>query len=198
MEDVILLMLGTSIRPGEALALRREDVIFVEGRMKIKVVGTVSTTKKFGTVRKDTLKRERQKRTITVPSFTAEVLRRRLASYVDNPDGLLFPTRRGTPRQTNNINRLLRAFRATYAEELIEVGIVPEHLTARLLRKAAATTIANAADPKLAQLLLGHADVRTTIAHYIKPNDEVPDVTAEMLDARYHFGSDSVGPGRGA
>ncbi|GAB2701626.1 hypothetical protein GCM10027071_14390 [Microbacterium marinum] len=115
LEDLILVMLGTSMRPGEALALRRQDVIVVaDGRWKIRVEGTVSTTRKHGTIRKAQPKRERQKRAINVPYFTQAVLKRRLATYIDNADDLLFPTREGTLRQTHNLNRLVRDFRNAY------------------------------------------------------------------------------------
>lgn len=187
LEDLILIMLGTSLRPGEVLALRRQDVLFASDRLKIRVEGTVSTTRKFGTVRKNSPKNVRQRRTINVPTFAASVLRRRLATYVDNAESLLFPTRVGTVRQTHNVNRLIRAFREEYRAELTQIGVEVDHLTSRLFRKAAATTVFRGLDAEAARLLLGHAHVETTLTHYIKPDDEVPQVVADVLDARYPF-----------
>lgn len=186
MEDLILVMLGTSLRPGEALALRRQDVIISTDRWKIRVEGTVSTTRKHGTVRKSQPKRERQKRTINVPEFTRDVLKRRLASYVDNAEDLLFPTRGGTVRQTHNLNRLIRSFREEYRADLSAMGIDVDHLTSRLFRKAAATTVFKNVDGEAARLLLGHARLETTMI-YVKEDDEVPAATAEALEARYPF-----------
>jgi integrase len=187
LEDLILLMLGTSMRPGEALALRRQDVIVGGDRWKVRVEGTVSTTRKHGTIRKPQPKRERQKRTINVPEFTAAVLRRRLATYVDNPDDLLFPTRKGTVRQTHNLNRMLRSFREAYREELTDMGMDVDRLTSRLFRKAAATTVFTQVNGEAARLLLGHARLETTMI-YVKEDDEVPAITAEALEARYPLG----------
>lgn len=187
LEDLILLMLGTSMRPGEALALRRQDVIVVvDGRWKIRVEGTISTTRKYGTIRKPRPKQERQKRAINVPIFTQEVLKRRLATYIDNPDDLLFPTREGTARQTHNLNRLIRDFRKEYRTELSAMGVEVDRLTSRLFRRAAATTVFNNVSLEAARLLLGHARAETTLG-YIKEDDEVPAITAEALEARYPF-----------
>lgn len=186
LQDLVLLMLGTSMRPGEALALRRQDVIVAGSGWKIRVEGTVSTTRKHGTVRKPHPKQERQRRTINLPHFTEEVLRRRLADFQENPEDLVFPTREGTVRQTNNLNRSLRAFREAYRPELSAMGIEVDRLTSRLFRKAAATTVFRRVDAEAARLLLGHARVETTFI-YIKQDDEVPRVTAEALDARYPF-----------
>lgn len=187
LEDLILVMLGTSMRPGEALALRRQDVIVVaEGRWKIRVEGTVSTTRKHGTIRKNHPKKERQKRAINVPIFTQEVLKRRLAAYRDNPNDLLFPTRESTVRQAHNVSRLIRGFRTEYRSELSSMGIEVDRLTSRLFRRAAATTVFHNVSLDAARLLLGHARAETTLG-YIKEDDEVPVVTAEALEARYPF-----------
>src|SRR6478735_9114881 len=49
-------------------------------------------------------------RTVSVPSFAAEALRRRLAVVAAEPaDHLLFFTRNGTPLTTNNVRRRLRS-----------------------------------------------------------------------------------------
>ncbi|MDR2321996.1 MAG: site-specific integrase, partial [Microbacterium sp.] len=99
--DVCLIMLGTSMRIGEVLALRKQDIVVTGELTRVNVQGTISETKKYGIIRQPVPKRERQVRSIVAPRFAAKVLRRRLLEYQENPEDLLFPTRRGTPRSTH-------------------------------------------------------------------------------------------------
>ncbi|WP_307295091.1 tyrosine-type recombinase/integrase [Microbacterium natoriense] len=187
--DLILIMLGTSLRPAEALGIRRQDVTFLGDRALLNLQGTVSTTKKHGTIWKSTPKRKSQQRAITVPAFAAEVLRRRMANYRHNEHALLFPTRTGKPRGTHNVNRMLRSFRAAHAEILLGIGVEPSDVTCRAFRKMAAMTIADHAGMDLAASLLGHADSKTTRDHYAKPNRVVPSQTADILERQFPFTS---------
>ena len=186
--DVCLIMLGTSMRIGEVLALRKQDIVVDHhGVTRVKVQGTISETKKYGIIRQSVPKRERQIRSIVAPRFAAKVLRRRVDEYQENTEGLLFPTRRGTPRSTHNIGRLMRGFREQNAEQLEAAGIDLASFSTRAFRKTAATTVFESTEVEMARLLLGHARAETTFAHYIKPNLDVPPITADVLDARYPF-----------
>ncbi|OZB80463.1 site-specific integrase [Microbacterium sp. 13-71-7] len=185
--DVCLVMLGTSMRIGEVLALRKQDVVVDGDLTRVKVQGTISETKKYGIIRQSVPKRERQIRSIVAPRFAARVLRRRVVEYQENTEDLLFPTRRGTPRSTHNIGRLMRGFREQNAEQLEALGIDLATFSTRAFRKTAATTVFASTEIELARLLLGHARAETTFAHYIKPNLDVPGITADVLDARYPF-----------
>lgn len=185
--DLALIMLGTSMRPGEALGIRRQDVRFVGDRAVVNLVGTVTTTTADGTTWKPIPKRKSQQRAITVPSFATSVLRRRMANYRDNEFGLLFITRTGKPRPTHNINRTLRNFREAHADVLRGIGVEPTDLTSRAYRKMAARTIADTEGIDLAASLLGHADSRTTRGHYAKPNRVVPSRTADILEEQFPF-----------
>lgn len=187
--DLILIMLGTSLRPAEALGIRRQDVTFSGSRAILHLQGTVSTTKKYGTTWKSTPKRKSQQRAITVPAFAAEVLRRRMANYRHNEHALLFPTRTGRPRGTHTVNRALRSFRSEHAEILRGIGVEPSDVTCRAFRKMAAMTIADHAGMELAASLLGHADSKTTRDHYAKPNRVVPSQTADILERQFPFTS---------
>ncbi|MER7795906.1 site-specific integrase [Microbacterium sp. NPDC096154] len=181
--DTALITLGSSSRPGEALAIRRSDVRFTaRGRLQLRIGGTVSHTTKHGNVRKDSPKKARQRRWITVPTFTAAVLRRRLAEYVDNDDELLFATKNGTPYAVNHLELLYRRFREANDVELRAIGIDNVHLfTPKVFRKTAASIVEDDANIDLARRFLGHADERTTRNHYLPPEDTVPEVTAEIL-----------------
>jgi integrase len=185
--DMALIMLGTSMRPGEALGIRRQDVKLVGDRAVVNLVGTVTTTRADGTTWKPIPKRKSQQRAITVPPFAASVLRRRMANYRDNEFGLLFITRTGKPRPAHNINRTLRSFREAHADVLRGIGVEPADLTSRAYRKMAARTIADTEGMDLAASLLGHSDSRTTRGHYAKPNRVVPSRTADILEEQFPF-----------
>ena len=185
--DTALIILGSSSRPGEALAIRRSDVQFTAtGGVQLRIGGTVSQTAKHGNVRKDSPKKARQRRWITVPTFTAAVLRRRLAEYSDNPDDLLFATKNGTPYAVNHLELLYRRFREANEQQLKAIGVEHVHLfTPKVFRKTAAAIVEDDANLDLARRFLGHADERTTRAHYLPPEDTVPEVTAEILSRAF-------------
>lgn len=55
-------------------------------------------------MRQDHPKTAKSRRTVAIPSFTAEAVRRRLARRGDpSLDALLFSSREGTPLTTNNV-----------------------------------------------------------------------------------------------
>lgn len=108
-KDVIEVMLGTSDRIGEALALRKRDVDDTVSPMQVTMAGTLVVIKGRGVYRQDHPKTSSSHRTLQVPDFTAEVLRRRLAMLHEaHSDHLLFYTRVGTPLAPNNVRRTLR------------------------------------------------------------------------------------------
>ncbi len=85
--DVIEVLLGTSDRIGEALALRVcdiDDSRASEGLpMRVTVEGTLVAIKGKGIYRQDHPKTSNSRRTLEVPEFTAEVIRRRLKVVAD-------------------------------------------------------------------------------------------------------------------
>src|SRR6478609_5932447 len=156
---IVEVMLGTSARIGEVLAIRRRDV---------EVAGAPPT------VRQDHPKTAKSRRTVALPSFTAEAVRRRLARMKDaSPDALLFSSREGTPLTTNNVRRQLRHVMA-----LAEISGVTPHL----FRRTVATAISEGAGVDLAAELLGHTDPKITIQHYIRRSEMVNPATADLLD----------------
>lgn len=114
-------------------------------------------------------------RTVSVPSFTAEVLRARLVEIADEgPDHLIFFTRNKTPLTTNNVRRRLRAV-------MDQAGI--EGVTPHSFRRTVATVIDRAGGADLAAELLGHSSSKITKEHYIQPDEAVDPVTAEILES---------------
>ncbi|MDR2565445.1 MAG: tyrosine-type recombinase/integrase [Bifidobacteriaceae bacterium] len=174
---IIEVMLGTSARIGEALALRRRDVDIASAVPTVLIAGTIVTPSGQTPYRQDHPKTAKSRRVVALPSFTAEAVRARLADLADrSPDALVFRSRNGTPLTPNNVRRQLR--------RVLDLAGV-ERANPHKFRRTAATEISNAADADLAAELLGHTDSRTTIAHYIHRDEMVNPVTAALLDARF-------------
>jgi integrase len=119
-------------------------------------------------------KTSKSTRTVSVPSFTAEVLRERLVVVAsEDPEHLIFFSRNHTPVLTNNIRRRLR-------KALAEAGI--QAVTPHSFRTVA-TVIDRAGGADRAADMLGHTSSEITRQHYIAPDETVNPVTAEILEA---------------
>lgn len=185
LEDFILIMLGTSYRPGEVLALRLDDVQMLVGNAKVSVTGTVSYTKRDGNIRKDHPKHREQKRTVTVPGFTHAVLRRLVANYTPNDDQLLLTTRNDTAYQVTHLSKMMRAFREQHRDLLTRVGVDVDLLTPYALRKTVASVLNEEAGANLAASVLGHHDPRITLQHYARRIREVDPTSADILNRAF-------------
>jgi integrase len=175
LEQIIEVMLGTSTRIGEVLAIRRCDVDVTVSPATVRICGTIVSPAAKPTHRQPHPKTTKSTRTVAVPSFTAEVLRQRLVAVAkDEPDHLLFVTRNGTLLTTNNVRRRLRSV-------LAEAGIVG--VTPHSFRRTVATFIDRASGPDLAAEMLGHTSSKITKEHYIEPDEKVNPVTAEILES---------------
>jgi len=171
---IVEVMLGTSARIGEVLAIRRRDIDIAGAPPSIRISGTIVSHRGEPTIRQDHPKTPRSRRTVAIPSFTAEAVRRRLSVLGDrSPDALLFCSREGTPLTTNNVRRQLR-----HVLELAGITGVTPHM----FRRTVATAISEQADVTLAAELLGHTDPRITIQHYIRRNEMVNPATAALLE----------------
>ena len=170
-------MLGTSARIGEVLAIRRRDLDLTTTPATLRICGTVISERGVGTYRQEHPKTDRSNRVIALPSFTAEALRRRLAIMADHSlDALVFRSREGTPLTTANVRRQLR-------KVLGDAGI--EGVSPHMFRRTVATVINEQASLNLASELLGHTDPKVTIEHYIRRNEQVNPLTAELLDQAF-------------
>ncbi len=181
--DGMEIMLGTSVRIGECLGLRRCDVDMTTRPPTLVVNGTIVSNKTQGTHRKDSPKRSRQRRSIALPSMAAAAVRRRLSLAEPDSEAFLFPTRTGRSLSVSNYERLLRAFVDDERKTLVELGIDVDEYTTHIYRRTAATLVERAAGITLASRLLGHANEQTTRNSYVVTADAVDPVTAEILDA---------------
>nr|WP_238400054.1 site-specific integrase [Kocuria indica] len=170
--DLLDVLAGTGLRPGELLALRWQDVDFKASTLTVD--GTVKRVKDTGLIRQDYPKSERSQRTVTVPTFVMDALRhRRSESPNVFPAGLVFPNRDGGLWEPSNVERLWRAARAG--------GF--EHVTFRALRKAVATLLERELGMAAAQEQLGHSSPDVTRRHYVQRRDVV-DVSSPLRAMR--------------
>jgi integrase len=175
--QIVEVMLGTSARIGEVLAIRRRDLDLTTTPATLRICSTVISERGVGTYRQEHPKTDRSNRVIALPSFTAEALRRRLAIMADHSlDALIFRSREGTPLTTANVRRQLR-------KVLGDAGI--EGVSPHMFRRMVATVINEQASLNLAAELLGHTDPKVTIEHYIRRNEQVNPLTAELLDQAF-------------
>ncbi len=174
---IMEVMLGTSARIGEVLAIRRRDVDVTVAPPTIRLAGTIVCPTGAPPERQDHPKTQTARRTVAVPSFAAEAARRRLAVRVDrSPDALLFCSRNGTPLTPNNVRNQLRRV-------LARAGL--DDVSPHMFRRTVATAVHAHAGVDLAAELLGHADPRITVQHYIRRNEMVNPTTAEILDQAF-------------
>lgn len=172
---IIEVMLGTSARIGEVLAIRRRDIDL--SVPYVRITGTIISPKGEPTARQDHPKTARSRRTIQLPEFTATAVQFRLKQLdTINPDALLFCSREGTPLTTNNVRRQLR--------HVMNIAGI-EGVTPHKFRRTVATTINESAGVELASQLLGHTDPAITIKHYIRRNETVDPMTAGLLEKAF-------------
>jgi integrase len=175
LEQIIEVMLGASARIGEVLAIRKCDVDVTRSPSTVRISGTIVSPSGEPTHRQPHPKTQKSTCTVSVPSFTAAVLRDRLVRIAsDEPEHLIFFSRNGTPLTTNNIRRRLRAV-------LDGAGI--EGVTPHSFRRTVATVIDRAGGADLAAELLGHTSSKITKEHYIQSDEAVDPITVEILES---------------
>ena len=176
--QIVEVMLGTSARIGEVLAIRVQDLDLSSPVPTVRIAGTIISRKGEPTHRQSHPKTERSLRRVALPSFALQAIRSRLirARLADDPEALLFATRVGTPHTTNNVRRLLR-------DVMESAGI--EDVTPHRFRRTVATVVNEAQGVLLASELLGHTDPRVTMQHYIQRNEIVNPVTADFLEQAF-------------
>jgi integrase len=180
LEAIIEVMLGTSARIGEVLAIRKADVDVTTTPATVRLCGTLVYVK-GKTYRQDHPKTAKSIRTVAVPSFAAEAIRGRLAVLAsETGEHLLFASRNGTPLTTANVRRRLRVI-------LAEAGITG--VTPHSFRRTVATVLDRAAGAELAAEMLGLTSSAITKAHYIETDERVNPITAEILETLAPKGS---------
>lgn len=175
--QIIEVLLGTSVRIGEVLAIRLRDLDLRGAYPTVRICGTIVSRKGEPTHRQNHPKTSRSVRRIVLPQFAVKAIRERMRRRLSiDPDALLFCNRNGDPLTTNNVRRQLRSI-------MDQAGL--EGVTPHRFRRTGATTIYEAGGLDLAAGLLGHTDPRITQQHYIVRDDLVDPATAAMLEQRF-------------
>ncbi|MDT0167078.1 tyrosine-type recombinase/integrase [Actinotalea sp. AC32] len=174
--DICEVLLGTSLRPGEVLALRPCDVTETVTGMVIHVQGTVVRRAGRADFRQDHPKTHASNRRLAVPEFAAEVLRRRMAEMgPEMRETTIFHNRHGRPITLHNLRRTFREF--VTAADLDGLGITP-----RWYRRTGATVIARGVGLDAAAAFLGHTSTAVTEGHYVAVDASVDWAPARVLE----------------
>ena len=174
--DIIEVLLGTAMRPGEVLALRPCDIEDLPAGMIASVNGTVVQRKGSGAARQPRPKTDASTRRIPVPEFAAHVLRRRIADMPRSATTrTIFASRNGGPLSPYNVRRTFRDF--LQIAELDGSGI-----SLRWYRRTGATVIARGLGTDAAAAFLGHTSSVITEGHYIEPDRAVDRMPASHLE----------------
>jgi integrase len=168
--DVADVELGTGPRPGEALALRWSDVELDHKPARITFSGTIIRIKGKGLIRQAWTKTDSGHRTVVLPQFVIDTLRRVEAEAIDNDLDLVFPNRDGGIWDPHNFNRLWRQAR----------GEKFAWVTPKTFRKTVVSLIAEQYGPQAAAQRLGHANDSVTKRRYIDQPTQAPDLTAAL------------------
>ncbi len=180
--DGMDIMLGTSARIGECLALRRCDVDLTSAPPILSINGTIVQNSAQGIFRKGSPKHSRQRRRIALPAMAASALRRRLALAPSDENALLFQTSAGRPMSVSNYERLLRSFIDDNRETLTHIGVDVENYSTHAYRRTVATQVERRAGITLASRLLGHASEQTTRSSYVVSCEDVDASTADIMN----------------
>jgi len=169
--DVMDIALATGAQLGEVLALRWLDVDLDASPATVTIAGTVVQIKGQGLVWKDRPKTDAGWRTVRVPSWAADTLRR-LESVADRkPDGLVFPSSVGTPLSPANYRTRLRS-------ALKGTGL--EWIKPHTMRKTVGTVVSDEHSTKAASNILGHSGTTVTETHYIAKPAIAPDASGTL------------------
>lgn len=174
--DIIEVLLGTAMRPGEVLALRPCDIENLPTGMIASVTGTIVQRKGSGAERQPRPKTDASIRRIPVPEFAAEVLRRRIGDMpTDARTRTIFASRTGGPLSPYNVRRTFREF-------LLLAGLANSGISLRWYRRTGATVIARGIGTDAAAVFLGHTSTVITEGHYIEPDRAVDPTPAAHLE----------------
>jgi integrase len=152
LEALYLMALGMGLREGELLALTRGDLDFAALTL------TVRKNLRDGT-RADPKTKHSRRVLPLIPFFVGRLDAHLARQKVTSLDGLLFATSNGTPFTARN---LIRDFKKV----LVKAGL-PQVIRFHDLRHATASFLAaKGVEPAVAQAILGHSDIRTTLQVY--------------------------------
>ncbi len=175
LEALFVLALGTGARHGELFGLRWGDLD--EGARTLTIQRTLLDVN--GTLQVGEPKTAAARRRIDLPAFAVAALRahRAMLGALPHPERFVFTDERGGPLRKSNFNR--RVWRPL----VVRAGLHAELRFHDLRHSFASFLLARGVHPRVAQSMLGHADVGTTLATYSHVGQGLGREAASQLDA---------------
>lgn len=160
-------MLGTGVRPGEALAVRWPDIDFAATPPTVRIHATVIRSETFGLMIQEHTKSDKV-RVLKLPAFVvAGLLERRLSSFTET----VFPSSTGTVRSPDN-------FRLQWHTALGHTALLSE--VPKTFRSSVATHVSRKEGVDAAKGQMGHSSVTITEKFYIEAEDNAADLTVTL------------------
>lgn len=171
--EIIDMLLATGLRPGELLATRWPDIDQQAKPMRLHVTGTLVFVTGSGIVRQDKPKTRAGERSVALPPFGEEIIRRRYkARWAGVRDDVVFPSSSLGYLDPNNLRRVWRSARHAAGYDWVEL---------RTMRRTVATVISDHDGIEAAAEQLGHEGTRITRKHYVaRRPSTAPDLTATL------------------
>lgn len=167
-----LFMLNTGLRPGEAIALNRPDLI-IKGN-KVKVAKTYNKDAKNKV--QNSTKTQSSKRTIPVPKNIIKLMKvYMLKQKKKGESDPLFQTLNGTRLTPRNVLRQFKAAGERIGCEWVNLHTMRHTFASKLFKEGV--------DIKVISKLLGHKDVSTTYNIYVHFIDNIVDDSVQILNA---------------
>jgi integrase len=178
LEALYVVALHTGLRRGELLALRWNDVDFEKSTLRVD-----ESLDQHGAFHAP--KREESRRTLGLTPVSLAALKAHRSRQLEErlkvgerweDNGLVFPNTVGKPMNPSNL------YRREFQRLLSKASLGDEGFTFHSLRHTFATTLAErGVHPATAQKLLGHKDIRMTLAIYTHATDDMQDAAIDAI-----------------
>lgn len=176
LHDVVLVLLATGMRIGEALALQWNDIELLAEVPSVRVAATLVEPRRdtasgqvfVAGLHRQPMTKTGATRTLALPDAAVEMLLHRRSAAADRHGGQrpVFGHREGGWLWPNNVRTKLRGVVAD-----TELGGVSPHT----LRRTVGTLVAHTAGLDAAREVLGHRDPSVTARHYVADSEGVVD-----------------------
>ena len=177
-KDLLLLLLSTGMRIGEALVLDYEkDIDLINGKIHIRRTQTKDLDGKA--IIGETTKTYNGERTLTLNSISTQIIQNAMEHKIANKNHLLFCKEDKTMYVENSINSSLKRIAlklgiGIYEEENSKGKLVKKtDVHTHMLRGTFATRCAEAKiAPAVLKKILGHVDITVTMQYYVDVDAE--------------------------